>query len=329
MLPGGEYRAGGNGSNGTSTSTGDTGDDDSTTGTGTTWWTTTGATDSSPSGGPGTTAGESASNDDSTGSSTDNDDPSKPTVGGSNDDTAGSTGTSSTGGPEDVPFTIDVITKQFIGPLSWGGIGGSPGPFIDVFAHAAFYALAGSTDVAYNENPVSGHLASGEYRIFSDLFLTGTCTGDGYIELDGLDFVPDTPDGDGWIPDINTVGGQEAGPLYGVVNPVDWTVASEDDGDGYTKITISYVVSGHPNPALEPSFLAVAFRSRPDIWHKLVVELECDGGVLQITRTSSRSSFPSVRTWVYQDGDRQINQVRAGVQGPFSALWSLEAIPAP
>jgi hypothetical protein len=114
------------------------------------------------------------------------------------------------------------------------------------------------------------------------------------------------------------------------MNPWRWFVDTDDDGTGFTKITYYYVISGRPNPAAEPSFVAVAGRTQPDIWHRLVVELWCDDeGDLQIRYSGTRSAFPSVRVWIYENGNKLINTVKTGVQGPFSALWSLAPVPNP
>lgn len=77
-----------------------------------------------------------------------------------------------------------------------------------------------------------------------------------------------------------------------------------------------WAIFGSPPLAAEPPFAAICPRLSRYIWHKIVVEFECDNGTPRIVKHSiGGSQFPSHRLWV--DGDNKMSKRQDG----FARLW--------
>jgi hypothetical protein len=133
---------------------------------------------------------------------------------------------------------------------------------------------------------------------------------------------------------VTRLGGREPLPnggfVLGVVNP--FSIRNQMLVNG----SWGYTASGHPNPVVEPGFLAAFPRLRPDIWHRLRGTTTCgvDARGLPTSATNyvlTHTKFPSHRVWKTTPNRPK---VAAAVlfniaQGSFGNLWRLPAIAAP
>jgi hypothetical protein len=117
--------------------------------------------------------------------------------------------------------------------------------------------------------------------------------------------------------DTKTDSGKEPGGYQGTIDikKVFW-FTKEDASEAEVK----WFGWGHPDPALENSFQAVAARTSINIWHRVSVKFspDCNDEIHATNVTLIGSNFPSHRLW--EDG----TLIQEVVQGPFSSLWRSE-----
>jgi len=115
----------------------------------------------------------------------------------------------------------------------------------------------------------------------------------------------------------------------GIVNPI--TTRNNILANG----TFGYVLSGHPNPIVEPRFQVHRFRANPDIWDKVTGTITCgtDKNNLPTSRVNTRYTttlFPSHKLWFRTPAGAAATSILFNrPQGNFSDLWFLPIIPVP
>jgi hypothetical protein len=179
-----------------------------------------------------------------------------------------------------------------------------------------FAAFCKVTDASYGENPPRPNAPNPlDARIFGEVEVQWQCQANNPTPVSGSVTIK------------NAFGGPEIGPIFGRVNPIKTRNSIARDG------TWSYVVSGHPDPVLEPSFTLFsnrAFgRANTDIWYKQTGKITCRTRGNKISAatalTPSYSQFPSHRLWT----NRLPAPLLSVKQGSFNNLWSLAPVPAP
>ena len=154
-----------------------------------------------------------------------------------------------------------------------------------------------------NENPVDGTKSSDNYRLWSEVSVDISCSGNTVSSWQfhpvqqgfGSEFVIFSTTGDLSKP-LN------ASPAQSGANP-------------QTEVDFSYRLRGRPNVAGVAVMDAVKHRTCSYIWHEVSGSLTCQQGQPKITARISGSGFPSHRLWV------QGSKVGEVPQGPFKDLW--------
>ncbi|MEO8112859.1 MAG: hypothetical protein ABI655_00665, partial [Phenylobacterium sp.] len=219
-------------------------------------------------------------------------------------------------------FSVRFEDKLFINtiPLASCGPGavlGFPGPNYPAQL-AAYLTFCKATSLG--ENPPNGAIVAPlDARIRGGVDVTWRCDTTALPK----------PVGPTGVAPLAGAGGPE-GPLAlglkGIVNvtPVRDQIAANT--------TFGAVVSGHPNPWVEPLFQAQRLRARPDIWNKLTGAITCgvDGRGMPtstVNLTLLSTLFPSHRVWyrapIAAPGPGAL--IFNVPQGAFSALWFLPA----
>jgi len=244
--------------------------------------------------------------------------------------------TSAAGAPT-LTWTVRLESKLFIAPIPPANCATSgftvlklpAGPLnpLQQASLGAFYTFCLATSVATSDTAATGAIVVPlDARIRGGADVRFSCTAG--------TAVPVAPEG---LTALQLANGNEGpgGLLQGVANPTalrDNLLASGNYG---------WVVSGHPNPKVEPSFavfIGAIARPAVDIWNHFSGTITCgvdSRGLPMFTNTGSlvQTSFPSHRVW------QSIPPVPAAApvappivyvpQGSFAGLWSLPAVPAP
>jgi hypothetical protein len=128
---------------------------------------------------------------------------------------------------------------------------------------------------------------------------------------------------------LATAAGVEGPGINGIVNPTPTRDNIAANG------TWGVVVSGHPNPKVEPVFQVLHVRARPDIWQHMTGTVTCGqdakgNPTSRVNVVLSHTAFPSHRVWYRTPIKAAAAALFFNVaQGAFSNLWALPAIPAP
>lgn len=201
--------------------------------------------------------------------------------------------------------TISIQAKSYIAPVNLL----DPNQF-DNDAQSCQAAMAAVVDCGtlLGENPADGAKSSRNYRLWSEVLVDATCTGDKVatwkISPVAQDFGPE-------FIFISTTG-DVAKPLK--------VVPSISGSSAVDKVTLSYRLRGRPNVAGVAVMEAVKHRSCSYIWHEVSATLTCQKGKANVAAGLLGSGFPSHKLWV---GGKQ---AVATSQGPFKSLWKCDAI---
>jgi len=176
----------------------------------------------------------------------------------------------------------------------------------------AYNALVTATNAQFNENPPDGSPGSGGYRLFGTFRFDVRCDNSRMI-------------GDYQIHDIGVDAGWE-GPVQGYINPLRVSAIPLNNGGGLLGVDLHYVVSGRPNPSVEPTFQAVLGRSNAYIFQETTLQVRCRNGIPVVAGAIvGGSQFPSHKVWI-SDGFNG-GQVWSRPQGAMNNLWSLPGTP--
>jgi hypothetical protein len=174
----------------------------------------------------------------------------------------------------------------------------------DPDAKSCQQAMAAVVDCAtLNENPVDGTQGSKEYRLWSQLVVDVTCSGE---KVASWQLHPVQQDFGSEIV-IFATAGDLSKPLK--VQP------SQSGKSPTDKVSFSYRLRGRPNDAAVAVMNLVKPRTCSYIWHEVAGTLACRQNQPQIAATITGSKFPSHRLWV---GNMKVKDV---AQGPFKNLW--------
>jgi len=162
---------------------------------------------------------------------------------------------------------------------------------------AALVALAGATDLEFNENPWSTRKDK-VYRIYSNLRVNATCSGSTLRVSRSL----------------TTDTGKE-GPLQ-TPNAITKTAFVKNNNSTWS---FKYFLRAKPHRLVEPTFTrGVQPRSNPYIWQKITGTVRCVGGKPRLSVNNfSGSKFPTHRYWVNGSAKRTI------AQNGMAELWRL------
>lgn len=219
-------------------------------------------------------------------------------------------------------FSVRYEDKLFINtiPLASCGARAVLGPVTTLDALAAYLTFCKATSLGENP-PTPAIVAPLDARIRGGADVTWKCqAGNPAPVLLGA------------VNPLATAGGNE-GPVFlgilGVVNPT--TARNNILANG----TFGYVVSGHPNPLVEPAFQAQRLRANTDIWDKVTGAIICgtDARGLPtsvVTTTLRYTLFPSHKLWFRTPVSNPTTALMFNLpQGAFSNLWFLPPVPAP
>jgi hypothetical protein len=157
-----------------------------------------------------------------------------------------------------------------------------------------------------DENPSDGTKASKNYRLWSELDVNITCSGNKVaswqlkpIQNDfGSEFV------------IFATAGDLSKPLKAVPSltgsaPID-------------KVSFDYRLRGRPNAAGVAVMNAVKTRTCSYIWHEVSGTLSCQQGQPKVSADIAGSGFPTHRLWINGAKVAEVSQ------GPFKNLWKCD-----
>jgi hypothetical protein len=213
---------------------------------------------------------------------------------------------------------INTIPLASCGP---GAVLGFPGPNYPAQL-AAYIAFCKATSLG--ENPPNGAIVAPlDARIRGGVDVTWRCDTTALPK----------PIGPTGVAPLAGAGGPEGPLILGIVGIVNPTLIRDQI---VANTTFGAVISGHPNPWVEPLFQAQRLRGQPDIWHRLTGAITCGVDARgmptsTVNLTLLSTPFPSHRVWYRSPiaapapGALILNVP----QGAFSALWFLPPIPAP
>jgi len=179
----------------------------------------------------------------------------------------------------------------------------------DADARSCQQAMAAVVDCGtLNENPPDGTKSSKNYRLWSELAIDVTCSGNKVVawqlkpvqEDFGSEFVIFSTTGDLSKP-------LSASPAVSGASSVD-------------RVTFNYRLRGRPNAVGNAAMEAVKHRTCTYIWHEITGALTCQQGQPHVDANIKGSAFPSHRFWA-----RGI-RVAELPQGPFKNLWVCDAV---
>lgn len=206
------------------------------------------------------------------------------------------------------PTKFTLQAKSFIAPIPDNMVG-SLGPLFD----ENLYAFAGLTNLSFSENPQTGAQSAAQFRVWSQLSLSATCSGS---NVTGLTVTAAKTD----------VGFESL--LKGEIDPIQSRSSLVRETAGGPVVgNFTWQASGRPNILAEPAFLFVHPRTNRTIWYRVDGKVTCSGGVPFVGSFKVvNTDFPSVRIWAIRDaGAEQL--VYQEAQGKFTALWSLPNVP--
>ena len=158
------------------------------------------------------------------------------------------------------------------------------------------------------EDPTEGTIASGGYRLFSEVRLDLQCSGN---KVAKWKISPAAIDSGKEFRYVSTTGdlqpGLTATPALSGETAVD-------------KVTIKYRMRGQPNDAANILMNKVKPRACTYIWHAIDAEVACKDGKPRAGATMSGSKFPSHRLWINGMLVKDIPQ------GPFDSLWQCDGV---
>ncbi|MER9412906.1 hypothetical protein [Mesorhizobium sp. M0589] len=156
------------------------------------------------------------------------------------------------------------------------------------------------------EDPQDGGLASGQFRLRSNLEGEVTCLENKII---------------GWrLAPVTTNAGAE---FFFVPASAELIVplAATPSNEGWREVdsvALSYRMRGQPNGAGNSLMNLAKARSCTFIWHEISAHLTCSNGFLNSQVSSRGSKFPSHRTWL------NATMINEQSQGPFKNLWDCD-----
>lgn len=160
--------------------------------------------------------------------------------------------------------------------------------------------LLSQTDLHFSESPPDGTVGSAQFRLWSSLPLSVTCSNDNNISITNTE--------------LQTKVGKEGN--LSATEAVDVPVEIKEIPNSSPKTYfIKYRFKGRPNSSLLPVFNAIQLRLCPWIWHELSAQVLCDQNKIVVCANLKGSGFPSRRLWV--NG----TVVDDYYQGPFDRLW--------
>ncbi len=168
-------------------------------------------------------------------------------------------------------------------------------------------AMAALIDCAMllGENPKNGDVASGDFRLYSQLSGQATCSGN---QIANWSLSPVTIKSGNEFIFLATQA--DLSPAL--------SVKPAATGSNAPLVSFSYRMRGAPNDAGISLMNKVKHRTCSKIWHRVDGELRCVSGKLQVKYAVKSSAFPSVRSW--NSGAVAVDRP----QDPFKSLWDCD-----
>jgi hypothetical protein len=209
--------------------------------------------------------------------------------------------------------TFTLQAKSFIAPIADNMVG-SFGSLVD----DDLFALAGATNLAFSENPPDGAQSSGQFRVWANVKVEVTCSGNSVTSTRIVDHRTDV--------------GFE-GPLKGELDAIQSRSSLVGSGEvGRNLALFSFQASGRPHILAEPAFLLIKNRTNRTIWYRVSGQVSCNASAeafLQIN-TVNNTNFPSLRVWASRaSGGVTLPEslIYQEAQGLFTELWFLANLP--
>ena len=164
------------------------------------------------------------------------------------------------------------------------------------------YELMLATDLLFREDPPNGNKESGDFRLWSQVKVSGKCQNNKIMEWS--------------VTPLEVAFGTE-GPLEAkgeVMTPLKVTPSASGTGPR-DSISFRYAIKGRPNALTLPTFENIRPRNCTWIWHDVTGKASCEGNTLVVKPSLTGSGFPSHRLW------RNSQLVSMISQGPFDQLW--------
>jgi hypothetical protein len=164
------------------------------------------------------------------------------------------------------------------------------------------YEVMLAADLKFRENPPDGSVGSQQFRLRSQIQITGRCQGGKLTQ---------------WKISAPEMQFGKEGPLDAkgeLLSPLKAQPSAAGTGS-QAQVTFQYSIKGRPHALTTPAFENVQPRQCYWIWHRVGGTASCSVDQLIVKSEITGSRFPSHRLW--QDG----KQVTELPQGPFQNLW--------
>jgi hypothetical protein len=200
--------------------------------------------------------------------------------------------------------TFIIESKSFIANIADSMVGSFGLPDVD----ENLFALAGATNLAFSENPLTGAQNKAQFRVWGHIELDVVC--DGATVISNTLLFPKTDVGfEGFL----------KGELDAIQSRVSGTA-------------FSYQVSGRPNIVAEPAFQLVFPRTNRTIWYRVNGHVSCNANAEAFVTVDSvqNTAFPSVRVFATRVSGGVFapeGKIFERMQGKFTELWRLAAVP--
>jgi len=225
------------------------------------------------------------------------------------------------GFPTGTTFSKEIRTKMYIGPIGSCdpiGVLGYPTSPLGLARQIAYMTFCKATDRFFGENPPTGEQSTPlNARVLSIVRFIWECQPNRSLPV-AIQITP-----------VASIGGPEPFGLVGLASPI--AAVNQVLVDG----TWSFVASGRPAPASEPSFQVHRPRFNFYIWHRVAGSIACgtDGTGAATssitTRFTNATRFPSHRSYFHDVNGAFLKQNETILQHQFSNLWFLPATMAP
>lgn len=170
------------------------------------------------------------------------------------------------------------------------------------------YELMLATDLVFREDPGNGTKDSDQFRLWSQVQITGKCAAGKIVQWK----VSDPEMGFGKEGALDATGE--------ILTPLKVQPANSGN-TGQNTVTFSYAIKGRPHALTTPAFENVQPRQCYWIWHEVSGTASCPANKFTVNATVKGSKFPSHRLW--QEG-KLVSEVK---QRPFDNLWSCATTP--
>lgn len=170
-----------------------------------------------------------------------------------------------------------------------------------------FNAFAVNCTLWGGEDPQDGGVDSGNFRLFSQLNVQATCSGNKVASWS--------------IGGLATSFGKEAFfQTSGNVSKPLQAVPSMSGAVPVNSVDFSYRVRGQPIDRVNQALAAARPRTCTYIWHEVRGSLKCAGGAPTVVASINGSGFPSHRLWIGGDLQKDLPQ------GSFKLLWQCDPL---